>query len=252
MSCNDCLDLGCYLAGEEIDFGISALCDGNFIFEVSRRGLTEKIEVAFSAGDPLILPNTFDEHGEIKVKIKLPAACAEPESGVSYVTGRRGACCFKFKNEVPLCGASGGSPMPTPPTAIRSSYFDYTQNGVLPPFVNDKGPAGPPLPEVFTPTFGVEYNGTGNYSIRLDPPRTVGQPYIDYFGPTAPEGSATLTEEFVQGFEEWQFEKTFSAFRMDFTAKKRAAGSNDPFVLSDNWGNAFGGPFLRLTLTDFE
>jgi len=253
MSCScDCLDLGCYLAGDDIEFGINALCDGTFTFEVSRRGLTERIEIDFTAGDPLILPNTFDENGEIKVKIKLPAACADPENGVSYVTARRGQCCFKFKNDVPRCGVSGGSNIPAPPVALRSSFFDWNQTGTFPPFIQTIGPAQPPLEEIYRPTFGGERIAVGTYAIRLDPPRLVGAPYVDYFGPTAPEGSAVISETFDDGNNEWIFEPTFSAYRMDFTAKKRASGSSDPFVLSDDWGVPLSGPFFRLTLTDFE
>ncbi len=253
MSCScDCLDLGCYLAGDDIEFGINALCDGTFTFEVSRRGLTERIEIDFTAGDPLVLPNTFDEHGEIKVKIKLPSACAEPENGFSYVTARRGECCFKFKNDVPRCGVSGGSNIPAPPVAVRSSFFDWTQSGTGGPLLNSIGPSMPPLPDIYRPTFGVLRNGVGDYSILLQPPRLIGAPYIDYFGPTAPEGSAVITENFDDGDNEWLFEPTFSAYRMDFTAKKRASGSSDPFVLSDDWGNPFGGPFFRTVFTDFE
>lgn len=256
MLCNCVEDLGCFLAGDSIDFGITALCDGTFTFEVSRRGLIERIEIDFVAGDPLILPNTFDEHGEIKVKIKFPDACADPSNGVSYVTSLRGACVFKFKNEVPVC--SGGAADPCPdiiPEPIAASFFRfYAVRGTFGFELNlvDSGKGDPILPEVFFPTFGLFNNGDGTYYITLNPPRVVGAPYIDFFG--SDQGNARINSGYDNGLLEYKFTETSKEpYRMDFKVETRPSGSSDPFTPS----NTFGDPddlstLLVLALDQFS
>ena len=72
MDCKCFKDLGCFMTDEIIDFGVEAYCDGDFVFEIRYRGRTELQTVTFVAGDPIVLPYTFDEIGTVKIKIKVP------------------------------------------------------------------------------------------------------------------------------------------------------------------------------------
>lgn len=258
MLCNCVEDLGCFLAGDPINFGLNALCDGTFTFEVSRRGLIERIEIDFVAGDPLILPNSFDEHGEIKVKIKFPEACADPTNGVSYVTSTRGACVFKFKNEVPVC--SGGSaapcPDPVPLVPIAASVFNMRGTVLDGPIyllqTESFAPADPILPPVYTPTFRLGNAGNGEFSVKLDPPRAVGAPYIDFFG--SDQGDARFNSGYDDGVNEFRFtELTREPYQLTFLVETRPSGSLDPWTPTP----IFGDPDLvsrmfNLVLTQYS
>jgi hypothetical protein len=103
MICKCSKDLGCFLPGDEISFGIEAFCSGDYTFEVWARGLMVREVVAFEAGDELKLPNTFTEDGETTIKIKIPEDCATIP-GFNYITTPDGACQFKFKSIVSTCG----------------------------------------------------------------------------------------------------------------------------------------------------
>ena len=104
MNCSCNQNLGCFLPGDLIDFGVVAYCDGDFIFEVTSRGLTVRETVTFTGGDPLQLTNNFTEDGEIEIKIKVPqiAPCS-PQPGFNYITTPGGACVFIVRSEVGNC-----------------------------------------------------------------------------------------------------------------------------------------------------
>lgn len=95
MDCKCFNDLGCFMTDEIIDFGVEAYCDGDFVFEIRYRGRTELQTVTFVAGDPIVLPYTFDEIGTVKIKIKVPLTnpCV-PVPGFNYITSSGGACEF--------------------------------------------------------------------------------------------------------------------------------------------------------------
>tara|TARA_R110002096_G_scaffold271939_1_gene465665 strand:+ start:499 stop:813 length:315 start_codon:yes stop_codon:yes gene_type:complete len=104
MNCNCFNDLGCFLPNEIINFGADAYCKGDFVFEIRYRGRTELQTVTFQAGDPLVLPYTFDEIGTVKIKIKVPliAPCV-PVPGFNYITSSGGACEFTVHGAAPSC-----------------------------------------------------------------------------------------------------------------------------------------------------
>jgi len=102
MLCNCSKDLGCFLPGQDINFGVNAFCTGEYTFEVWSRGLPVLVLVEFEVGDPIVLPNTFTEQGETTIKIKVPGDCGRPE-GFEYITTTDGACQFKFKSLVSTC-----------------------------------------------------------------------------------------------------------------------------------------------------
>ena len=101
MNCNCQKNLGCYLPNDEIDFGMTAFCDGDFTFEIFGPSGVTTIVVALSAGDPLVLPFTFNENGETMIKIKVPVACQH--DGFYYITSKDGACCFIVSGAIPVC-----------------------------------------------------------------------------------------------------------------------------------------------------
>jgi len=104
MNCNCNQDLGCFLPGDVIDFGVVAYCDGDYIFEITSRGLTVRETVTFAGGADIVLTNNFTESGEIKIKIKVPqiAPCS-PQPGFNYITSPGGACVFLVHSEVGNC-----------------------------------------------------------------------------------------------------------------------------------------------------
>ena len=103
MLCNCSKDLGCFLPGDVVLFGITAFCSGTYTFEVWSRGLPTIVEVDFTIGDNIGLINNFTEQGETTIKIKVPTTCSPPE-GFNYITTIDGACQFKFKSLVSTCG----------------------------------------------------------------------------------------------------------------------------------------------------
>ena len=104
MNCNCFQDLGCFLPNDIIDFGAEAYCDGDFVFEISYRGRIELQTVTFVQGDQIVLPYTFDEIGEVNIKIKVPqlAPCVWP-SGFNYITSSGGACVFVVHGAAASC-----------------------------------------------------------------------------------------------------------------------------------------------------
>lgn len=103
MNCSCFLDLGCFLPNDSIDFGFTAFEAGDFTFEITYRGRTERIVVTFALNDPIVLPYTFDEIGEIQIKIQIPSTVAVPISGFNYLTSTGGACVFVINGAAPSC-----------------------------------------------------------------------------------------------------------------------------------------------------
>lgn len=105
MNCNCFEDLGCFMPNDLIEFNIAAHCTGDYVFEISYRGRIMIETVSFTIGDPLALPFTFDESGEIKIKIKVPSNTVDCPSlpGFNYITTLNGACVFVVKGAAPTC-----------------------------------------------------------------------------------------------------------------------------------------------------
>lgn len=100
MNCGCTKHLGCYINGAEINFGIIAPYDGDYVFEITTTsGYYEEV-VTIMSGDVITLPFTFNENSVTHIKIKTPTF-----SGfhVPYLTSNDGACCFEVTGVVPIC-----------------------------------------------------------------------------------------------------------------------------------------------------
>ena len=103
---NNIKPIGEFLAGELVTIpGVVALCSGDYIVEVYALNWYEEISVTLTAEDAIAFKNTFNENAQIWVKVKLPAACSDPEHGVNYVTASGGETCFQFCS-LPVAGCN--------------------------------------------------------------------------------------------------------------------------------------------------
>jgi hypothetical protein len=98
MNCGCNKNIGCYVTGDDIQFGINAPFDGFYTFEIMSNGSFSDEVVEFEVGDPIVLPFTFNENSTTLIKIKTPSG-----SPVPYLTSADGACCFEVQGIIPIC-----------------------------------------------------------------------------------------------------------------------------------------------------
>lgn len=98
MNCGCTKNIGCYVAGDEIQFGINAPFAGDYTFEITTNGGFTTEVVNFQKDDPIVLTFSFNENSTTLIKIKTP-----PGSPVPYLTSADGACCFEVSGIIPVC-----------------------------------------------------------------------------------------------------------------------------------------------------
>ena len=98
MNCGCTKNLGCYVSGDDIDFGIIAPFDGAYIFHITAINGYYNEQVVFDAGDPIIFPFTFNENSSTTIQIQAPSV-----SPIPFLTSNDGACCFQVTGIVPIC-----------------------------------------------------------------------------------------------------------------------------------------------------
>jgi hypothetical protein len=98
MNCGCTKNIGCYVTGDDIDFGFDAPYSGAYIFHITTINGYYNEQVVFDAGDPLILPFTFNENSVTSIKIQAPSI-----SPINFITSNDGACCFEVSGIVPIC-----------------------------------------------------------------------------------------------------------------------------------------------------
>lgn len=108
MICGCCKDLGCFAPNQEIDFGLKAiLAIDPYVFHIWGVNGYQTMDVEFDANDPIVLPYTFNENGEVTIKIEFPAdfitANGGSQYGVNFLTTPDGACCFTIHGMIPTC-----------------------------------------------------------------------------------------------------------------------------------------------------
>jgi hypothetical protein len=81
-------------AGVAVNTGIIASQTGNYVFEVYQFGSVKTVTVAVTAGNVLILHNTFNESATVLFRIKLPTQGTD----TGYVTTPAGEVMFQFTN----------------------------------------------------------------------------------------------------------------------------------------------------------
>jgi hypothetical protein len=101
MNCGCTKNLGCFIPGQNIDFGILAPYDGFYTAEIfSNSGFTS-ISFEGDFGTPLVLPFTFNENSTTIIKIKFDVSFAQ--YGMYYATTKDGACSFEVSGIIPQC-----------------------------------------------------------------------------------------------------------------------------------------------------
>jgi hypothetical protein len=104
MVCGCCKDLGCYVYGDTIKFGVKSISNNNdYIFHIWGNGTYTKVNQSFPGGDELVLDFTFNENSETTIKIELPSDVKDEAFGVSFVTTADGACCFTVHGTLSNC-----------------------------------------------------------------------------------------------------------------------------------------------------
>lgn len=98
MNCGCTKNIGCFLTGDEIQFGINAPFTGEYTFEITSNGGFSIVTSSFDAGDPILLDFTFNENSTTLIKIKTPTGSIVP-----YLTSNDGACCFEVNGITPIC-----------------------------------------------------------------------------------------------------------------------------------------------------
>lgn len=98
MNCGCTKNIGCYVAGDAISFGMNAPFAGDYTFEITTNGGFSVIVAEFEIGDPIVLDFTFNENSTTLIKIKTPTGSIVP-----YLTSADGACCFEVSGITPIC-----------------------------------------------------------------------------------------------------------------------------------------------------
>lgn len=98
MNCGCTKNIGCYISGDEIQFGITAPFTGDYTFEITSNGGFSTQVVEFEIGDSIVLDFTFNENSTTLIKIKSPTGSIVP-----YLTSADGACCFEVNGITPIC-----------------------------------------------------------------------------------------------------------------------------------------------------
>ncbi len=98
MNCGCTKNIGCYVSGDDINFGIVAPFDGLYIFHITTNNGYYNEGVVFEVGEPITLPFTFNENSSTSIKIEAPSS-----SPIPYLTSNDGACCFEVSGIVPIC-----------------------------------------------------------------------------------------------------------------------------------------------------
>ena len=98
MNCGCTKNVGCYIAGDPIQFGMNAPFAGDYTFEITTNGSFTTAQESFGVGDPVILDFHFNENSTTLIKIKTPDGSAVP-----YLTSADGACCFEVSGIIPIC-----------------------------------------------------------------------------------------------------------------------------------------------------
>jgi hypothetical protein len=98
MNCGCTKNLGCYIGGDTISFGITAPYDGFYTFEITSNGGFSVNMIEFEVGDPIEMEFGFNENSTTTIKIKTPQGSAVP-----YLTSADGACCFEVSGVIPVC-----------------------------------------------------------------------------------------------------------------------------------------------------
>lgn len=100
MNCGCTKNLGCFIPGQIIDFGITAPQGDDYIFEIYSNDGYSTIVVPLSFSQSISIPFTFNENSTtiIKVKLKFP----QP-NGPYYLTSQDGACMFEVSGIIPQC-----------------------------------------------------------------------------------------------------------------------------------------------------
>ena len=100
MNCGCTKHVGCYVNGQDIEFGVIAPYDGIYTFQITTANGYYEEEATYEAGDTITLPFTFNENSSTTIKIKAPIVSG---FSVPYVTSKDGACCFEVTGIVPIC-----------------------------------------------------------------------------------------------------------------------------------------------------
>lgn len=98
MNCGCTKNLGCFITGEEINFGMTAPFAGDYIFEITTNGGFTTQVVPFVLNQGIYLDFAFNENSTTLIKIKTPDG-----SPVPYLTSNDGACCFEVNGIIPVC-----------------------------------------------------------------------------------------------------------------------------------------------------
>jgi hypothetical protein len=102
MNCGCSKHIGCFAPNQIIDFGFTAPCQDDYVFEIwGANGTYTEIIVQINADDPVTLPMTFNENGTTTIKIRIPNGCGV--SGAYYFTTSDGACSWTVDGISPVC-----------------------------------------------------------------------------------------------------------------------------------------------------
>jgi hypothetical protein len=99
MNCGCVKNIGCFLPGQIIDFGIEAMCETEYTFEIFGVSGVTYISYEFEEGDNLNIPFNFNENSETIIKIQVPKCLQQP--GFNYYTSPDGACSFAVNGMIP-------------------------------------------------------------------------------------------------------------------------------------------------------
>jgi hypothetical protein len=102
MNCGCSKHIGCFAPNQTIDFGLTAPCSDDYVFEIwNANGTFTTISVELETGDPLTLPMTFNENATTTIKIRVPDCASGP--GFYYFTTSDGACSWTVDGISPVC-----------------------------------------------------------------------------------------------------------------------------------------------------
>lgn len=99
MNCGCVKNLGCFVPGQNIDFGFVAPCSGWYEFEVFSVNGFSVVSAMFDESDPIVLNFAFNENAETLIKVKVPPCAQVP--GFNYFTSPDGACSFAVNGTIP-------------------------------------------------------------------------------------------------------------------------------------------------------
>jgi hypothetical protein len=105
MNCGCVKHLGCFIPGEEINFGFQSPFEDEtqFEFEIfNSNGTFATFFYWFAEGDNIQIPFTFNENADTLIKIKNPDGLTR-DMGFHYFTTADGACTWSVSGLVPNC-----------------------------------------------------------------------------------------------------------------------------------------------------